>query len=382
MLKKINNKYIITYREVINQNIQLIKNLPPITELRTTDYAEYEKLMTAIENLPNIKEEYTAAEIFDIDLSGLEIIGRHYDIKNIEMNLRYYIPSGPELLVISAPEAEEYLRAKPNFTLINLFNLHEFAAELRFSIARPVSSNLLVQKHGLVPVSGFETIRPRNSIIIRVPATSYFTTNHLFKIYPETLGLSTKMRKAELIEVQSKFEKPEIIYPETVESIYETYDDIHYRRLETRDKNIKLISAIAAGYNEQLVFPRYEFPDYTYTGMNSDIIERYKSILAKINPERYADSSNDIIDNLISLLMEIEFDRTDKNLMREFRLGVETEKMKFMVFMARSRNFAEFREEVINNQKNFILRFQKKIKIYEYAKKIGRTSAQISTSQN
>ena len=290
-------------------------------------------------------------------------------------DINYLMPQKEEFLIIPRKEAEHVLKNNPNFQLINLFQLHQLAEEIRYGIAEKIESPHLVQKHGLVPVSDFIQMKPKSSsIIIYLPGNSYFTSINLFKSYPETMGVSSKMSKSELVTLDHISQKSRIVIPKTdvKQHIYETFDGIHFRELKTSEKNINLLSEIALGYNNKMQYKKTLIPEPTYPGQADIIIQRYRDMLKKIKIENFIEEKEQIIMQLINLISDVEFDRSDKFLLREYRVGIHLEMRKLENYITKAKDMKEFREEVLSNQKNFILRFLKKIKIYEHTKKISR----------
>lgn len=376
MLKKINNKYIITNYITINDITSSIKNTNQLNDLKISDFTKYIEIMNILDKIPVLREEYTAEEIIYINFDMLDNLTKYIDIKPQIADIKNLMFKLEDLLIVPQREAEIALKKNPDYRLINLFQLHDYAEELRFNIAIPVSSTILIQKHGMYPVTDFIKIPAPKASIIQIMGSSYFSSENLYKIYPDLVGVNPGMKKVKLVQVEGIYSESKIINRGTTE-VYETLDGVNYRKLITQDKNIDLLSEIAYGYNYSSFVEPVERKKIDLKKTEEVFIQKYRDIIAKINPSTYEENKKYIIKNIISELSELKY---DKFLEREFRLALQMEELRMGVIIRNTDKYLDFKYEVLNKDKNFILKFIKKIKINEYRKEISRQTSQNATS--
>ncbi len=378
MLKKINNKYVITHYEKINEIINLIKS-KDLSETKILDFKKYLDITDLLEKLPVLKAEYTAEEIIQFNFDILNNLAQFIDIKSQIKDINSLMFKMEELLIIPKSEAKLILEKNHNFKLINLFQLHDLAEKIRYNIAEEIKSDLLIQKHGLIPVSEFIKMTPaKNSTIIKIKGNSYFTSNNIYNVYDEFKGISKKIQKIQHVNVNGIYDKSEIVMGD-LNNIYETLDGEYYRKLSTNDKNISLISSIARGYNKKLYVEPQEFTKINLQKIEDNFIEKYKNIIALINPKNYVTNKSQIVSNIVEALSNFKY---DIYLEKEFKFALYMEDLRLQNIIKNIDLYEDFKYEVLNKEKNFILKFIKKIKINEYRKEISRQTSKVTTSQN
>ena len=144
--------------------------------------------------------------------------------------------------------------------------------------------------------------------------------------------------------------------------IYETIDGKHYRRLETHHKNIGKISEIANGYNQQFIrkleknFSKLEIAE------GENIYENeYKNIIFSLRDEIY---DKDIIFSKFENYINNLICETKNHMVKtEFRYAKMSELIKIKFKIERSLNYDDLFNEIVGDKKNFILKFNNKIKI-------------------
>ncbi len=246
----------------------------------------------------------------------------------------------------------------------------ELARQLKQKIAVPVERSDIdcvswfLQRHSLMPRSNFiKMTPPKYATIIRLESSYYFTSFVLFKSEPAQLGIHPNYPVVRPVKITPRVLKSKKDWLELRNNeIYETLDDIHYRRLyTTKFRKLGTISGIAQGYQNQLnsainnaaVINLEEKINYNHLSkaIYSSIFRTidYKNIKDKNFPQFYN-----------AYVEYVEPDMSNLAEKMEFKIGVRLEFMKLISRAFNAKTQEDFVNELINDQKSFIISFLRK----------------------
>lgn len=418
MLIKNKNKYIITHYEEINKNLTIIKKffldrvrLDKI--LKKVNYEAYEKLEKMIDIKP-IDEAYTFKDLLinynilknmknnieaiprkisKLEAEGYSIssFGKQETIININMIneniylINYYIPKLENYLICKSEFAgkiksdlRQFLIKNKLYDFIVLFELESIAAELREQLAvvpLKLSDNLIsmtIQRHGLLPASSYKKMDVKKTdTVLYTGGSIYYDSFNIFKSFSQNKGLSNIILDN---EVSPRYTKPVASDMKigTSGKIYETNDGETFRLLKSRTPaNIaRGPSHIANGYNIQL---SDKINKYLHAPL---ITSRIHEITKNIGKNKYADirtqmrynnkmNKKNIIDNFINYMVDqLDYDTSNKFLKHELNHMIINEKIKLNRKLKMAASIEDFFEDIISDRDNFILNFERKLKIY------------------
>lgn len=412
MLKKDKNNYYLTHHKEINEDLdRVVKFFMERVEqdkiLKTANHEKYAKITKKIDQIKKVPETFTLEKILifsevdhlgiiesiprmiaKLELNGFSITGftPHQAVININKineciyNIHYYMPKIQEYLICKPEkpnkEVDKILVKNKLYKIIALFRYEHLAAEIRSQIAitplRLKKSPIVyfIQRFGLTPVTNFiKMSKPKGTIIYLGNGKKqiYYDTLNYLNIDNRYTGLNASFLSSNVfpIEVNSSKATPPVMGGN---KIYETFDGIHYRELTSPfPERIKRgPSAMANGYNtlfNKKLSKRTTAPLISVLSFG---------IMKEFNKQKYIDfkakanklPKTQVVNKFIEMLISNVDIGDNKTLKKELHLNIVAERIKLERKFSTSKSIEEFFEDVIADKDNFILKFERKIKIY------------------
>jgi hypothetical protein len=411
MIKKEGQKYSLTYREEINQNLKIIRDffnnrLENDKTLKNADHLSYENLLRDVANLKNIREFFTLEEILDFSsahilksirqipkkIAALELAGlsvSHFTPKELSMNmntvrenifiLEFYLPKDADFLILQ-PQPAHLLKTK-NYRMIALFGMEKIAAPLRNQIAvTPLRSKKitflnLIQRFGLIPVGNYQIMKPqaRDTILpIGIGKNPiYYDTMNILNSNNGFMGLGKKYFSSEIVPITAHLPKALPALKIQTGRILETIDGVRFREMQTPfpDRLKRGPSPIANGYN---ILLNKKFKKR----LNAPIIDTITlSQMLAFDRRKYMDfrartinsGRNKIVEKFLGYITEFLSNYPEmkhKTMLHELKLNLAAERTKLNRKLQTAASIEDFFDDIIADKNNFIMRFERKMKIF------------------
>ena len=424
-----NKSYFLKQREEIILNFNKLKNIfknqiSKNEELRTSNYSKYETLLSYTKDW-NIPEKFNLEEILNFYVEA-------YKIYNIFSNLPKLIntngQSGEEntnfisvdlvkdflsYFEFLLPTLEDYklvflksgelnpdpskklskiLIEKKLYNFIVHFKLEIISSELRKQIeiypTRKKNYEILfrIQRFGFVPISNFEKQKPEQyASIIKLDYTNPIVYNFtcLKRIYQKNEGISKDYVKnvVQPYQIDCPYTPPKLTINKS-NIIYETFDNIHFRKLYGSMKKYERgPSAIALGYNtlfnnefeNKIKKPFATTDELTHVQTKNrlkfdTIIVRLENLILNYTEIEKEEKKIEIKKKISLELREfltssLKFTNINSFLKREINIGLELEMTRFNTKLERS-SFENFIDFLRSLKSNLINKAEQKIKIY------------------
>ena len=315
-----------------------------------------------------------------------------YMLHYVMPQLEDYLVCGPEIRALRGAALvafEKFLIKHALYDMIVLFRMESVAASLRASMAVvPLlggsdAISKWIQRFGMIPASNFKPYHPGpHDVVINIDGTygqhqTYYDSFNIYKGDRSIAGLSMTAVRNEInpmdIVPMTKAPTSKIKAPTPKSAIYETMDGVNYRKLKCTPENMARLhrgpSAMANGYNQQI---NEAIAKHIHAPILS---ERILEVTKTEGKQKYSDIRSNIrklprdqiIDAFLeAVINELDFDREAKTLQAELRITLDAERIRLTQKLAATPTVEEFFKEVIADKSNFILTFNRKIKIYNF----------------
>lgn len=426
-----NNSYFLKQRDELILIYDKLKNIfraniNKYEELRTSNFAKYEALISHTNDWI-IPEKFDLEEIINLYIESQKVynvflklpdfikttvfgvsMSTEYDMNKNFMSFdlvndllsyfefllptledykQVFIKSG-ELSTDASKKLSKILVEKKLYNFIVYFGLESVSSELRKQIEifpfRKKNYEILyrIQRYGFVPVSNFEKIIPENhASIIKLDYINPILYNFICfkKVYKKLEGVSIDYIKNVVQPYQLKCSyTPPGLLNKNSNLIYETFDNVYYRKLYGKIKNYERgPSAIALGYNtlfnEELKkktgssFATSDELDFSRTKNKlkfETIISRLEKLVTTFSELDTVEIKKKILEELkIYLAMNLEFPNINSYLKREINIGMELEMVRFKIKLDKS-SYDAFFNFLRSEKSNIIHKVEQKIKIF------------------
>lgn len=353
-------------------------------------YDLYRKMPTEISNLQHTSLVNDLVQYFEFLLPTLE------DYRILFPSSSFLPPSFSRSEKESKKESKEIdkiLIEKKLYNFIVYFKLEHLASKLRKQIEIfPLRRNnyeilFSIQRYGMIPITNFEKIKPeKDASIIKLDYANPVVYNFasLKKHFQNFEGVSAAYI-TDVVQPQQMIcdYSPAKITIKNEKLIYETFDNIHFRKLHGNMKKYKRgPSGVALGYNKQInaelekkIGKPFATPDELVYIQSKNKL-KFDTIISRLEffsflPDGKKESGEEkdikkkIEEELRSyLISSLNFVDINSFLKREINIGLELEMRRFIYKLEKS-SITDFINFLRSEKSNIIFKIEQKIKMFK-----------------